>query len=101
MRLNVQAAASSAEKDLIAIYSSVVQGVKTEVSVTTLKDRASLKYQAASPHPSAADFLASKVYWTIRVATDNFQVKWALDLITAFVNKRVNGEPIFSFAELS
>jgi len=29
--LTTQAAASSPEKDLIAIYSSVVQGVKTEV----------------------------------------------------------------------
>jgi len=48
--------------------------------------------QTASPYPVAADFLASKVYWTIRVATDSYQVRWALDLITAFVNKRVNGE---------
>jgi DNA repair/transcription protein MET18/MMS19 len=50
-----------------------------------------LTRQTASPYTSAADYLASKVYWTIRVAADQFQVRWALDLITAFVNKRVNG----------
>lgn len=48
--------------------------------------------QTASPYPSAPDYLASKIYWTIRVASEGFQVRWALDLITAFVNKRINGQ---------
>jgi hypothetical protein len=48
--------------------------------------------QTASPYQGAAEFLGSKVHWTIRVATDAYQVRWALDLITAFVNKRVNGQ---------
>jgi DNA repair/transcription protein MET18/MMS19 len=89
--LTSQAAASSSEKDLIAIYSSVVQGVKTEVRSFLPLYRYSLTHKTTTPYPAAADFLASKVYWTIRVATDFYQVRWALDLITAFVNKRVNG----------
>lgn len=32
-KLTKQAAATSPERDLIAIYSSVVQGIKTEVSL--------------------------------------------------------------------
>lgn len=51
-----------------------------------------LTRQTPAPYPSAPDYLASKVYWTIRIANEQFQVRWALDLITAFVNKRVNGE---------
>jgi len=90
--LTTQTAASSPEKDLIAIYSSVVQGVKAEVRSLLPSIRQSLMRKTASPYPGAADFLASKVYWTIRVATDSYQVRWALDLVTAFVNKRVNGE---------
>jgi DNA repair/transcription protein MET18/MMS19 len=66
--------------------------VKTEVRFLLPSFHQSLTHKTASPYPGAADFLASKVYWTIRVATDSYQVRWALDLITAFVNKRVNGE---------
>ncbi|OCF43478.1 DNA repair/transcription protein MET18/MMS19 [Kwoniella heveanensis CBS 569] len=65
--------ASSSEQDLIALYSTAIQGLKNDVRL---------------PFDQLAAFLSSKVHWTIRVARDQWQVKYALDLICAFVNKR-------------
>ncbi|WWC93066.1 uncharacterized protein L201_008031 [Kwoniella dendrophila CBS 6074] len=65
--------ASSAEQDLIALYAGTVQGLKGDTAL---------------PFSSAAEFLSSKIHWTINVAKDSWQVKHSLDLICAFVNKR-------------
>ncbi|WRT69441.1 uncharacterized protein IL334_006427 [Kwoniella shivajii] len=65
--------ASSSEQDLIALYAGTVQGLKGDTSL---------------PFTSAAEFLSSKVHWTINVARDGWQVKGALDLICSLVNKR-------------
>lgn len=59
------------------IYSSVIQGTKKDVTL---------------PFESAADFLGAKVHWTINIAQNALQSRAALDLITAFVNKRESGE---------
>ncbi|RXK38054.1 hypothetical protein M231_04724, partial [Tremella mesenterica] len=65
--------ASAPEQNLIILYSSVMQGLRKDVIL---------------PFDSAADFLGSKVHWTINVAREKIRVRWALDLITAFVNQR-------------
>ncbi|WVQ96214.1 hypothetical protein IAU59_003318 [Kwoniella sp. CBS 9459] len=65
--------ASSSEQDLIALYSTAVQGLKSDVKL---------------PFKQPASFLSSKVHWTINVARDQWQVRYALDLICALVNKR-------------
>lgn len=44
--------------------------------------------QIPLPFPSTADFLASTVHWTIKTAREPFHIKYALEMITAFVNKR-------------
>ncbi|WVW86641.1 hypothetical protein I302_108694 [Kwoniella bestiolae CBS 10118] len=67
--------ASSAEQDLIALYAGTVQGLKGDATL---------------PFGSSAEFLSSKIHWTINVARDGWQVKWILELICAFVNKREN-----------
>ncbi|KAK8849457.1 hypothetical protein IAR55_004790 [Kwoniella newhampshirensis] len=69
----LRTAASVSEQDLIAVYSASVQGLKADVSL---------------PFDSAAEYLSSKVHWTINVARDIFQVRYALEMICAFVNKR-------------
>ncbi|WVQ79530.1 hypothetical protein IAT38_001629 [Cryptococcus sp. DSM 104549] len=65
--------ASLAEQDLIALYSATVQGLKPD---------------APLPFTTPAEYLSSKIHWAINVAQDGWQVRWALDLICAFVNKR-------------
>ncbi|ORY34974.1 Dos2-interacting transcription regulator of RNA-Pol-II-domain-containing protein [Naematelia encephala] len=65
--------ASSSEQDLIAVYSSTLQGLKAETPL---------------PFSDAADYLSGKIHWTIHVATSPFQLRFALDAITALVNKR-------------
>ncbi|WWC73452.1 uncharacterized protein I206_107422 [Kwoniella pini CBS 10737] len=65
--------ASSSEKDLIALYSGCVQALKLDITL---------------PFSSSAEFLSSKIHWAIHVAGEQWQVKWASDLICAFVNKR-------------
>ncbi|WWD04098.1 hypothetical protein V865_002163 [Kwoniella europaea PYCC6329] len=67
--------APSAEQDLMALYAATIQGLKGD---------------AALPFSSPETFLGSKIHWTINVARDGWQVKWSLDLICAFVNKREN-----------
>lgn len=64
---------SEAERNLVALYSAIVQGLKSQTSL---------------PFPSAIDFLSSKADWAITVAQDEFQLASMLDLITAFANKR-------------
>ena len=64
------------EQNLIVLYSSVIQGISKDVGL---------------PFDSAADYLGAKVHWTINIAREELQVRWALDLITAFVNKRDKG----------
>lgn len=66
--------ASSAEQDLVALYSAMVRGLKADSAV---------------PYTTAADYLTSKVHWAVRVARDQFQLTAMLNLICAFVNKRV------------
>ncbi|WVR08275.1 hypothetical protein IAU60_005322 [Kwoniella sp. DSM 27419] len=65
--------ASMAEQDLVVLYSMTVQGLKAETVL---------------PFESAAQFLSSKIHWTINVAQDAWQTKWASQMICAFVNKR-------------
>ncbi|WWD20081.1 hypothetical protein CI109_104555 [Kwoniella shandongensis] len=65
--------ASTTEQDLIAIYSASVQGLKADTVL---------------PFGSAPEYLSSKIHWAINIARDNFQVRYALELICAFVNKR-------------
>ncbi|WVF68679.1 hypothetical protein IAT40_003451 [Kwoniella sp. CBS 6097] len=65
--------ASSIEQDLVALYSATVQGLKNDVQL---------------PFDQPAAFLSSKAHWAVNVASDQWQVKYALDLICAFVNKR-------------
>lgn len=72
-----QIGASSAEQDLIAIYSSVLRGLSPSVSL---------------PLTSYGEYLRGKVYWTIHVAKDGWQVKWGLEMVCALVNKKENGE---------
>ncbi|KIR60191.1 DNA repair/transcription protein MET18/MMS19 [Cryptococcus bacillisporus CA1873] len=67
--------ASSAEQDLIAIYSSVLRGLSPSVSL---------------PLTSYGEYLRGKVYWTTHVAKDGWQVKWGLEMVCALVNKKEN-----------
>lgn len=69
----LRSGASVPEQNLIVLYSSMIQGIRKDVIL---------------PFDSAADYLGSKVHWTINVARDELQIRWALGLITAFVNKR-------------
>ncbi|KAK4683806.1 DNA repair/transcription protein MET18/MMS19, partial [Tremellales sp. Uapishka_1] len=71
--------ALSSEQDLIAIYSTAIQGLKSD---------------CALPFNSATDYLSTKMSWVTRVARDESQIRYALDLITAFVNKRETGEAL-------
>lgn len=66
--------ATSPEQDLIVLYTALVRGLKPKTPL---------------PFLSAPDLLTSKIQWAVRVARDEFQLRVALDLITAFVNKRV------------
>ncbi|ORX37979.1 Dos2-interacting transcription regulator of RNA-Pol-II-domain-containing protein [Kockovaella imperatae] len=65
--------AASAEGDLIALYASTV---------------CSLKADAAAPYPSADAFFSSKIHWAVHEANNNWQLRFALWMITFFVNKR-------------
>lgn len=85
----IQTSASSAEQDLIALYSSALQGLSPPVSL---------------PLASCGEYLRGKIHWTIHVARDDWQVKWGLQMVCALVNKKDNGEfpsslPFFISAE--
>lgn len=82
----LRSTAPSAETDLIVLYSAMIRGLKRETTAFYI---------------SAADFLASKVHWAINVAEDEFQLRLVLDLICAFVNKRVDemGDALSSLLE--
>lgn len=64
--------ASNAQRDLVVLYSAIVQGLKSETAL---------------PFDSATAFLTTKLEWAVDVAHDEFQLSSMLDLITAFVNK--------------
>lgn len=62
---------SEAERNLIALYTALIRGLKPETAL---------------PFADADAFLASKVEWALS-AQNAFQQRSALDLISAFVNK--------------
>ncbi|EJT48863.1 hypothetical protein A1Q1_02122 [Trichosporon asahii var. asahii CBS 2479] len=62
---------SEAERNLVALYTALVRGLKPETVL---------------PFSDADAFLASKVEWAL-TAQNAFQQRAALDLISAFVNK--------------
>lgn len=62
---------SGAERNLIALYTALIRGLKPETAL---------------PFGDADAFLASKVEWALS-AQNAFQQRSALDLISAFVNK--------------
>ncbi|EAL20722.1 hypothetical protein CNBE0870 [Cryptococcus deneoformans B-3501A] len=71
----LRTSASSAEQDLIALYSSALQGLSPPVSL---------------PLASCGEYLRGKIHWTIHVARDDWQVKWGLQMVCALVNKKEN-----------
>lgn len=75
--------ASKPEKKLIALYTALVRGLKPDTAL---------------PFADLEAFLSSKVSWAIRGAEDEFQLRAALDMISAFVNK--HAKDITSLPEL-
>jgi len=49
-------------------------------------------YPQTSNPVAPEDFLSAKIRWAVHDATDDFQSRYALEMITAFVNKREKGE---------
>ncbi|ODO00637.1 DNA repair/transcription protein MET18/MMS19 [Cryptococcus wingfieldii CBS 7118] len=66
--------ASSSEQDLISLYSSLLQGLNPSTSLPSIT--------------SSAEYLGSKIHWTINIAKDMWQVRWGLEMICAYVNKK-------------
>jgi len=48
--------------------------------------------QTVDVFASAEEYLSGKVRWTIHESSDDFQLRYALDMITAYVNKRDRGQ---------
>lgn len=48
-------------------------------------------HQTANP-VTPDEFLSAKIRWAVHDVSDDFQSRYALEMITAFVNKRDKGE---------
>ncbi|WVQ75192.1 hypothetical protein IAR50_004803 [Cryptococcus sp. DSM 104548] len=70
----LRSGANSSEQDLISLYSSLLQGLNPSTPLHCIT--------------FPAEYLGSKIHWTINVAKDMWQVRWGLEMICAYVNKK-------------
>lgn len=81
------------ERNLIAVYSANIQSIKADVSSKKKRKRTAVgaHRQTVDPCTSSEEFLSGKIRWTIYESSDDYQLRYALDMITAYVNKRDRG----------